>query len=266
MKIIHPFFGIQIDTRSKLTKGLISNLNDLYSIIPKTKCINCPGKKTMEAECCKAFSPPILLIEFISSLRNIEKWDNNKRKKLFINSLKSYLNVENAKRCPLLENNKCLIYEQRPLSCRLFAMYTDDEWNNRLKNISIKLEIEETEVPFYKQCRNIKILDPKKTKNNSVPKEISDNIFKEMHLLDIKLFQDQQYGKKIVMDSLTYTPFDAHFVSLTLGRERFEQIGIIKERSAAVKRKFDSKILDKKDLENDRKGIEDFVNIIEKQI
>lgn len=266
MKIIHPFFGIQIDTKSRLTKQLVSKLNDFYSKIPKTKCINCPGQKTVEAECCKAFSPPILLIEFISSLRNIEKWEEDKRKKLFIRSLKSYLNSDNARLCSLLGNNKCLVYEQRPLSCRLFAMYTDEEWNERLKSVSTELEIEEKDVPFFNQCRNIRILDPKKTQNNSVPKEVSDDIFESMHSLDIKLFQDQQYGKKIVMSSLTYTPFDAHFLAITLGKERFEQIGIMKERSASIKRKFNSKILSKKDLENDKNGVKVFIETIEKQI
>ena len=68
MIFFHPEYKIEIDTDIFDLKIAIKDLNDIYKKIPDTKCLHCPGKDKVEADCCKCFSPPMLLIEFLNIL------------------------------------------------------------------------------------------------------------------------------------------------------------------------------------------------------
>jgi len=108
---------------------LFTKLNDIYKSLPSGDCTGC-GKCCME-------SVGINLVEFL----NIYKYLMNKdslRKQSLIRILDYYFLEYTEKRCcPFRdENNRCLIYEVRPLNCRLFGHWKKDDYNNNLNNVT----------------------------------------------------------------------------------------------------------------------------------
>lgn len=108
---------------------LFDKLNDVYKSLPSGDCTGC-GKCCME-------SVGINLVEFL----NIYKYLMNKenlRKQSLSRILDYYFLEYTEKRCcPFRdENNRCLIYEVRPLNCRLFGHWKKDDYNNNLNNVT----------------------------------------------------------------------------------------------------------------------------------
>ena len=108
---------------------LFTKLNDIYKSLPSGDCTGC-GKCCME-------SVGINLVEFL----NIYKYLKNKdrlRKQSLSRILDYYFLEYTEKRCcPFRdENNRCLIYEVRPLNCRLFGHWKKDDYNNNLNNVT----------------------------------------------------------------------------------------------------------------------------------
>lgn len=108
---------------------LFDKLNDIYKSLPSGDCTGC-GKCCME-------SVGINLVEFL----NIYKYLMNKenlRKQSLSRILDYYFLEYTEKRCcPFRdENNRCLIYEVRPLNCRLFGHWKKYDYNNNLNNVT----------------------------------------------------------------------------------------------------------------------------------
>lgn len=108
---------------------LFDKLNDIYKSLPSGYCTGC-GKCCME-------SVGINLVEFL----NIYKYLMNKenlRKQSLSRILDYYFLEYTEKRCcPFRdENNRCLIYEVRPLNCRLFGHWKKYDYNNNLNNVT----------------------------------------------------------------------------------------------------------------------------------
>lgn len=222
MKTTHPYYGIKINTESKKTQKIFEDLNKHYDRLPSTKCLNCPTKCGVEADCCKVFSPPMLLVEFLQAMTKIEKWPEEQQVDLLYSCLESFLNPDRVKPCILLENVLCSIYDARPLSCRLFGIYEDSEYKERLKKFFGDQPPENT--PFIKQCKNLEV----DGKENFVSKTKSDAIFFFIHKLDISLFEDKRVGEEVVMSSCTYMPFDAHYLCLMFGPDYLDDLTKIK--------------------------------------
>ncbi|MCK5615495.1 YkgJ family cysteine cluster protein, partial [Candidatus Pacearchaeota archaeon] len=268
-KFIHNGYGIDIDTKSLEMFKLYGELKDLYSKIPKTKCLNCPGKKGVEADCCKVFSPPMLLIEFLHILRSIEDDSEEERKDLYYRCFESYLNPSYEKRCVLLnDDNQCIVYNTRPFSCRMFGLYEEQEWEDRLKSITEEIKINETSetpdeenVPFAKQCKGIKI-KKKKEKIKSITKGTSDYIYKHIHYLDINVFPEElaKDAAAVVMGSYTYLPFVAQYLLMQIGQEKLDNLATMK----ITVRKLEKE--DKLKFAKNMGEIDDFLKIVKKEI
>lgn len=258
MSFIHNGYGIEVDFDSLEFKVNINKLkSDVYRKIPKTKCIQCPGKEGVEADCCKTFSPPMLLIEFVHIMRLLEKRTKEERGYLYFECFKSFLEPGHIEPCPLLDNEgMCSVYEARPFSCRMFGQYDEDEWDERLENVSIELGMEKEKVPFYKQCEGVEL--KKKQKIKKITKESSDHIFRKIYDLDIELFPKEvrQQARDVVMGSYTYLPFDAHYLLMTIGQEKLEDLTSMKIKSRQLKR--EDPLLYMKH----KKEIEDFLKVI----
>jgi len=234
MKIKLPFYKIEIDTKNKKYKSIKRRLKNLYAELPATKCLFCPNKCGVEADCCKVFSPPMLLVEFVSALEEIEKWDDQKKRDLLFQCLDSLIKTETTKPCVLLNNTLCSIYESRPLGCKLFAMYPDEEWEKRLNNISAEMGEEKENLPFYKQCKNIEVEGEEKV----VPTERSDRIFQELYKLDVSLFPNKEQGELMVIsNSATYMPFETHYLCYRLGSQLVQTLTDMKLASRELKKR-----------------------------
>jgi Fe-S-cluster containining protein len=265
MNFIHPHFGMKINTESKNIKKLFKKLNELYSELPQTECIHCPGKEKVEAECCKVFSPPMNLIEFLNIMTVVEKLPEKKQNELAYACFESFLSIETNKKCVLLNNNLCSCYKQAPLSCRLFGVYSDEEYNKRSEKMKLDLLIEEEKIPFYHQCRNLKTIKG----TSPVSQTKSDKIFKQIHNLDIDLFEVKSIGEKVVMDSMTYMPFPSHYLCIRIGPQNLETLTSMRLSLMEEKNKYEE---DKTNATNalqfrkKEQNIKDFLDNIRKNI
>lgn len=110
-------------------KKLIEELNKVYKSIPNGNCTGC-------GNCCME-SVGINLIEFINIYHYLSL-DEKLRKKCLSNVIDYYF-LEYVKKspCPFKdENNRCLIYEVRPLNCRIYGHWTKEDYNSNLENVS----------------------------------------------------------------------------------------------------------------------------------
>ena len=81
----------------------------------------------------------INLIEFLNIYNYLQ--DKDELRKKSIGRIMDYYFMEfmEKKSCPFKdENNMCLIYEVRPLNCRLFGHWKKEDYNKNLKRYNRK--------------------------------------------------------------------------------------------------------------------------------
>lgn len=108
---------------------LFNKLNKVYNSLPSGNCSGC-------GNCCME-SVGINLIEFINIFEYLK--GNNELRKKCLSKVLDYYFLEYVKKspCPFKdENNRCLIYEVRPLNCRLFGHWKKEDYNKNLLNVT----------------------------------------------------------------------------------------------------------------------------------
>ncbi|MBO3444438.1 YkgJ family cysteine cluster protein [Clostridium sp. CCUG 7971] len=108
---------------------LFNKLNKVYNSLPSGDCSGC-------GNCCME-SVGINLIEFINIFEYLK--GNNELRKKCLSKVLDYYFFEYIKKssCPFKdENNRCLIYEVRPLNCRLFGHWKKEDYNKNLLNVT----------------------------------------------------------------------------------------------------------------------------------
>ncbi|CEN91923.1 Flagellin N-methylase [[Clostridium] sordellii] len=111
--------------------NLFDELNNIYNNLPSGDCTGC-GKCCME-------SVGTNLIEFLNIYNYLE--NNKALRDKCLNKVIDYYFLEYIKKssCPFKdENNKCLIYQVRPLNCRIYGHWTKADYNLNLSNINNK--------------------------------------------------------------------------------------------------------------------------------
>lgn len=110
---------------------LFDRLNKVYSSLPSGDCAGC-------GNCCME-SVGINLIEFINIFEYLK--NNEELRKKCLSKVLDYYFLELVQKsaCPFKdENNRCLIYEVRPLNCRLFGHWRKNDYNKNLLNVTQK--------------------------------------------------------------------------------------------------------------------------------
>ena len=107
---------------------VFDELESIYRSLPSGKCNGC-------GNCCME-SVGINLVEFIN-IYNYLKKNEELRKKSLAKILDYYFTEYTQKKsCPFKdEDNRCLVYEVRPLNCRLFGHWLKEDYNKNLNNI-----------------------------------------------------------------------------------------------------------------------------------
>ena len=262
MNFHHSHFDIEIDTGKMLE--IFTSMTREYSKCPNTVCLFCPGCETVEAHCCKSFSPSMMLCEFINIMRQIEKWSVEDRADLILSCVESYLNPSLVQPCVLLgEDNRCRIYEARPTACRFYGQYSNQSWNGRIDNLAKRLGIVKGKLPMKgEQCKNIKV----ENGNESIAFKEEEAIFKKIYDIDVKMFENERDGKDIVYNALTYMPFDAHYLLITVGPDILETLTDFRLELQSSRRKFDDGDLEKLELDNLEKNVKDFVDVLREMV
>ena len=108
---------------------LFDKLNDIYKSLPSGDCTGC-GKCCME-------SVGINLVEFLNIYKYLMNKENLRKQSLSRILDYYFLDYTEKRCCPFRdENNRCLIYEVRPLNCRLFGHWKKYDYNNNLNNVT----------------------------------------------------------------------------------------------------------------------------------
>lgn len=108
--------------------GYFDKLNEIYSRVPKGDCSGC-------GNCCME-SVGINLVEFLNIYRHLQKDEKLQRES--IKRIAEYYFLELIKKnsCPFKdENNRCKIYEVRPLNCRIFGHWRKEDYNKNLERV-----------------------------------------------------------------------------------------------------------------------------------
>lgn len=107
---------------------LFEKLNNIYDTLPKGECTGC-------GNCCME-SVGINLIEFLNIFNYLQDKDELRKKSLDRIMEYYFMEFMEKKSCPFKdENNRCEIYEVRPLNCRLFGHWKKEDYNKNLKDI-----------------------------------------------------------------------------------------------------------------------------------
>ncbi|MGL5331070.1 MAG: YkgJ family cysteine cluster protein [Peptostreptococcaceae bacterium] len=171
---------------------LFSKLNNVYDNLPSGDCKGC-GKCCME-------SVGINLVEFLN-IYNYLKEKEDLRKKSLDRIIDYYFLEYSEKRCcPFRdENNRCLIYEVRPLNCRLFGHWKKEDYNSNLSNVTQRnkdykeymkekynFDISEEVVNF-----KIRYCEDFKPQNDYLDKSTRLNFSDELMTLDCRVFANE---------------------------------------------------------------------------
>lgn len=157
-------------------------------------------------QCCKVACPGMNYCEFSQLVNEIWKTGSRNQKiELISKSIEYFLHNQYEKfqmktlikPCMLLSNDgKCSYYEQRPLNCRLYGLWPEDMYKERVDKFEKAYEglLKREELPLNTQCPNVKL------KNDSQPltQEIIETLFKQLDDLDAKIgnFTDNQIRQK----------------------------------------------------------------------
>ena len=144
-------------------------------------------------ECCKVAMPQINYSEFLQIATTVWKTKTHDEiLKIICKSLEYFFRYEYEKwgeeslikPCMFLgENDRCTIYEDRPLNCRLYGLWPEEVYNERVDKFAKAYEkhgLKRENLPLNKQCPLVK----RNNNEKELTKEIIDELFEKLDNLD----------------------------------------------------------------------------------
>lgn len=191
--------------------GSFQELERIYSQIPETTCGQC-------ATCCTV-PPPGYFIEYLYMLRHLR--DNLKEERAdILKKMAQYYFLEmvdiNSK-CPFLsDENKCLIYPVRALSCRAYGLMKNrnerPEDNMAMELLArdykekhgIELPRQIVEFRLPANCDKVKITDGSRLSKGTIERSITEIARMESEILPAD-FVEQERSLMPYVNYLAYT-------------------------------------------------------------
>lgn len=167
----HSKKDIEVVKQRKMVT-LQSKLHDIYAAgeFDTVCCRQCT--------CCRVACPQMKYCEATVIIDNIWKeWSKEDKKSLLVNCVKYFFSDSLIKPCLLLDDNKCRIYEDRPLNCRLYGLWPKELWDKRVERFSEAIGIPKEKLPLNTQCSNVK-------RCNGLPALTEEDIQKFFRALD----------------------------------------------------------------------------------
>jgi len=199
--------GNKSKTRKKKTS--VKNRTDLKSVLQSIYHDTADLKTTCchQCECCNVACPSMNHSEYVQIATTL--WQSKSHEdilNIICKSVEYFFRYEYTKwgmdalikPCMFLGADKrCEIYEDRPLSCRIYGLWPDDVYNNRVDKFAKAYEkygIKREELPLHKQCQMVKRVNPEV----ELTEEVINGLFKQLDDLDSKIgsFSDLQIRQK----------------------------------------------------------------------
>ena len=208
-------------------KGSFQELEKIYGQIPETTCEQC-------ATCCTV-PPPGYFIEYLNLYRFLK--DNLKEERAdILKKMVEYYFLELVDintRCPFLsDENKCLVYPVRTLSCRAYGLLNkkggekDDngamerlakEYSDR-HGIELPREIVEFRLPAG--CEKLRITGGARPQKGHIERLITDVVKLETEILPVEFVEQEQ----------SLMPFATYLATTVLGEgARARRVRVMKE-------------------------------------
>ena len=144
--------------------------------------------------CCRVAMPQMNYSEFVQIATKV--WQEKKNVEILdiiCKSLEYFFRYDYAKwgkdalvkPCMLLnEEGLCTVYEDRPLSCRMYGLWPEDMYNERVDKFAAaykqKYGLEREELPLATQCPLVKRQD----EDSSLDREVIEGLYKQLDDLD----------------------------------------------------------------------------------
>lgn len=145
----------QVDTSEENIHRPLVALDVLYKGMPATtgceKCHEVNGDDAIW--CCREINPSMYYAEFLRIWTEVQKWNKERKAKLFVRAIKNYLDTGQSKGC-IFWDEECLVYKNRPFSCRMYGVIPQDSWDSRIKSIKDR----EEEFEYRPQCDMVSVV------------------------------------------------------------------------------------------------------------
>lgn len=148
--------NIEKSINNAVKNDFFQKLQKVYNLIPHGSCTGC-------SSCCME-SVNTFYIEYLNIYKYLE--DNQTLKNELLPKILKFYFLELIKKmpCPFLsDDNKCTIYEVRPLTCRLFGYWEKEEYENNYKKV---LKSNRDNYKYFKKAYNIIL--PDETVNHKI--------------------------------------------------------------------------------------------------
>jgi len=168
---------------------LKERLRRIYETVDLTT--TCEGR----CECCKVAMPQMNYCEFSQIVNEI--WGTTSRSEkirlistsveyFFRNEFEKWGMDTLVKPCMLItDEGKCMFYSSRPLSCRMYGLWPEESYKERVDKFEKAYEglLKREEIPLNTQCPHVKLV------NDSVEltPEIIEELFAKLDALDEKI-------------------------------------------------------------------------------
>lgn len=236
-----------IEAKSKIQEihELLENVRDekvprrlahIYQQVPANNCQRC-------ADCCFSCAQvhPIEFLNIYDLILTLPELTRSRLAKRLVEC--ELLNVTTLEyKCPFLEEKDCLVYERRPLQCRVVGLYPKEEYKrmvdeSRDKNVQLAM--------YY--ARNERILLPQEVMEYDI-EQCTNNVDEKGNAVVIGKSERQHMHAQVYSlaestledewISVDQTSFSTQFASLFFSSDELQQlrVKVIKEYQSGGKR------------------------------
>ena len=112
----------------------------------------------------------------------------------------------------LAEDGKCTCYEARPLSCRMYGLWPEDDYNSRVDKFekAYKGLLEREELPLHAQCPYVKRVDD----TVELTTEAIQSLYDKLDALDAKM---NMFSAAQISNKENYRTFHDWFLLIFFG-------------------------------------------------
>ncbi|KKN26828.1 hypothetical protein LCGC14_0870870 [marine sediment metagenome] len=141
-----------IPTTNANIQAPLASLNVLYERMPKTAgCEQCQQQNGKDSFwCCQIICPSMYYVEFLNVWAEVQKWNMKKRLPIILRAIKTYLSNKDSKGC-IFYDNKCLVYNQRPINCRFYGVISQSSWDKRTTALKERYKDQELSEDFQRK-------------------------------------------------------------------------------------------------------------------
>ena len=197
--------------------SLKTKLKEIYTTVNLET--TCQGS----CACCRVAMPGLQYSEFLQMLNEIWNKESIDYKigiictsieYFFKNDFKIWGMESLVKPCMFIEDGKCKNYDSRPLNCRLYGLWPEDEYNSRVDKFEKAYEglLTREELPLNTQCPNVKRVDD----SIELTTEVIESLYAKLDRLDLRM---QRFTESQIKNKENYRTFHDWFLFIFFGEE-----------------------------------------------